>query len=301
MFLPKLKGYLTPEDGNEAVGLLEEYGDNALIVAGGTFIHALAARGLLAEIEALIDIQKLQLKFIKLGRDGLRVGAMTTFAQLEQAHEVQSMASLGAVKDALQYPPTQIKNMATVGGSVASSSPLFDLPVAFMALDGVVKSLGPRGAKTISLGEFFLDYFENALAGNEFLTELILPQLPPKSSSAFIKLETNANDLAILNVGVRVTVEASGVCEEARVVVGGGVGKVPVRAVSLERLLKGEELTDGLLNKAGQAGQADLEPVSDQRASSQYRSTVAKVLVQRALSRAVKRLVEGEKGNETTH
>jgi len=290
MFLPKLEEYLSPEDGREAVKLLEEYGDRALIVAGGTFIHALAARGLLYEIGALIDIQKLPLKFIQSGRDGLRVGAMTTFAQLEQAHEVQSMAPLGAVKDALRYPPAQIKNMATVGGSVASSSPLFDLPVAFMALDGVVKSLGPGGAREIRLGEFFSDYFENALAGNEFLTELILPHLPPKSSSAFIKLETNANDLAILNVGVRITVEASGICKEARVVVGGGVGKVPVRAVSSEKLLKEERLTDEILKKAGQAVQSDLRPVSDQRASSQYRLAVAKVLVERILSQAVTRL-----------
>lgn len=197
------------------------------------------------------------------------------------------MAPLGAVKDALQYPPPQIKNMATVGGSVASSCPLFDLPVVFMALDGVVKSMGPRGEREIALGEFFLDYFENALEKNEFLTELLLPPLPPGSSSAFIKLETNANDLAILNVGVRVTVEESGMCKDARVVVGGGVGKAPVRAVSSEKLLQGEKLTDELVKEAGQAARSDIRPVSDQRASSQYRSAVAKVLVERALRRAV--------------
>lgn len=287
MSLTKLREYRSPEDRNEVVKLLEKYGESALIIAGGTFIHALAARGLLAEIEALIDMQKLRLDFIKSGGRGLQIGAMTTFAQLAQAGEVQSMAPLGAVKDALQYPPPQIKNMATVGGSVASSCPLFDLPVVFMALDGVVKSMGPRGEREIALGEFFLDYFENALEKNEFLTELLLPPLPPRSSSAFIKLETNANDLAILNVGVRVTVEESGICKDARVVVGGGVGKAPVRAVSSEKLLQGEKLTDELLKEAGQAARSDIRPVSDQRASSQYRSAVAKVLVERALRRAV--------------
>ncbi|MFQ5738460.1 MAG: FAD binding domain-containing protein [Acidobacteriota bacterium] len=287
MSLTKLREYRSPEDRNEVVKLLEKYGESALIIAGGTFIHALAARGLLAEIEALIDIQKLRLDFIQSGGKGLQIGAMTTFAQLAQAGEVQSMAPLGAVKDALQYPPPQIKNMATVGGSVASSCPLFDLPVVFMALDGVVKSMGPRGEREIALGEFFLDYFENALEENEFLTELLLPPLPPGSSSAFIKLETNANDLAILNVGVRVTVEESGMCKDARVVVGGGVGKAPVRAVSSEKLLQGEKLTDELVKEAGQAARSDIRPVSDQRASSQYRSVVAKVLVERALRRAV--------------
>ncbi len=290
MSLVKLREYLNPEDRNEVVKLLEIYGDSALIVAGGTFIHTLAARGLLTEIEALIDIQKLRLGFIRSGAKGLKIGAMTTFAQLAHAGEVQSMAPLGAVKDASHHLPPQIKNMATVGGSVASSCPLFDVPVVFIALDGVVKSMSPRGEREISLEEFFLDYFENALEKDEFLTELLLPQLPPKSSSAFMKLQTNANDLAIVNVGVRVTAEESGVCKEARVVVGGGVGKAPVRAVSSERLLKGEKLTDELLKEAGQAVQSDLSPVSDHRASSQYRSVVAEVLVERALRRAVSRV-----------
>ena len=118
---------------------------------------------------------------------------------------------------------------------------------------------------------------------------MLLPQLPPKSSSAFLKLGTNANDLAILNVAVRVTVEKSGTCTEARVALGGGVGKVPVRAVSSEKVLKGEKLSDELLKEAGQAAGSDLSPVSDHRASSRYRSAVAKVLVERALGRAVSR------------
>lgn len=301
MSLSKLKEFLSPEDRNETVELLEKYGNRAVILAGGTFIHGLAARGLLTEIEAIINIQKLQLNFIKSGRDGLAIGAMTTFAQLEKARKVQNMTWLGAVKDALQYPPVQIKNMATVGGSVASSFPLFDLPVAFMALDGVVKSLGPGGPREIRLEKFFLDYFENALERNEFLTELLLPALALKSSSAFVKLQTNANDLALLNVGVRLTVDASGRCEEARVVVGGGVGKVPVRAVTAEKLLEGERFTDELLTTAGQAVSSELKPLSDHRASSQYRSAVAKVLATRTLSRAVARLAEGEQGNESTH
>ena len=116
------------------------------------------------------------------------------------------------------------------------------------------------------------------------------PRLPARSSSAFIKLETNANDLAIVNVAVRVTLDESGSCQEARVVVGGGVAETPVRALASENLLQGERISDELLQRAGVAAQADLQPMSDHRASAAYRSAMAKTLTERALQRAVARL-----------
>jgi xanthine dehydrogenase small subunit len=183
-----------------------------------------------------------------------------------------------------------MRNMASVGGCVATASPLFDLPVALMALDSSVKALGPRGAREIGLHKFFVDYFEHALEKGEFLTDVLLPKLPPRSASAFLKLETNANDLALLNVGTRVTLDESGICQDARVVMGGGVGKVPVRMVSCENVMKGQRPSPKLLVEAAEAVSRDLHPVSDHRASARYRSAVAKVYARRTLKRAIGRL-----------
>ena len=282
--------FLRPESGREVVELLTRYGNRALILGGGTFLHGLVARGLVSRVDALIDLQKVGLSYVKSEDGSLAIGATTTFTELGEADPVKSHPELGAVRDALQYPPAQIRNMATVGGCVASASPLFDLPVAFLALDGAVKALGPRGPRVIELHKFFLDYFEHALEKNEFLTEVQLPKLPSRSASAFLKLETNANDLALLNVGVRITLDQSGVCREARVVAGGGVGKVPVRAVSCENVLKGQRPSRRLLNESAQGVSRDLHPVSDHRASAQYRTAVAKVFVRRALNQAIARL-----------
>ncbi|MFQ5776692.1 MAG: FAD binding domain-containing protein [Terriglobia bacterium] len=291
----RVKEFFRPESSREVVELLTEYGDRALILAGGTFLHGLAARGVVSEVDALIDLQKVGLSYVKAETGTVAIGAMTTFAELGEADYVRSRPELGAVRDALQCPPAQIRNMATVGGSIASASPLFDLPVAFMALDGAVKTLGLRVSREIGLNEFFLDYFEHSLERHEFLTEVLLPRFPPRSASAFLKLETNANDLALLNVGTRITVDASGVCQEARVIVGGGVGKVPIRAVSCEDVLKGKRPNQGLLNKCAQVVSSDLHPISDHRASAQYRSTVAKVFVRRALIDTIDRLGVGLK------
>lgn len=290
MSLTSVKEYFTPGRTEEALELMETYGDGALIVAGGSFVHGLDARDLLTGIEALIDIQNLGLNQVTSDSAGLSVGAMVTFTQLEAVSEIQSSVDLAAVRDALTYPPVQIKNVATVGGNIAAACPYFDLPTAIMALGGVVQALGPRGSRDIPLPEFFDGLFQNTLENSEFVTGLSLPPLPARTTSAFIKLESNANDLAIVNVAVRVKLDESGYCREACVVVGGGVAETPVRATAAENRLQGEKMSDELMQQAGAAVQSDLQPMSDHRASAAYRSVMAKTLTERALRRAVDRL-----------
>lgn len=290
MSLSAVKEYLQPGSVREAVQLLTEYHDRAVVLGGGTFVHGLAARHVLPKVDAFIDLQRAGLTFVKLQADGLAVGATTTFAELSASEPVRANPALGAVLDALQYPPPQIRNMATVGGCIASATPLFDLPIAVMALDGRVKAEGPQGTREIGLHTFYLDYFEHVLERTELLTEVLIPKFPSKTASAFLKLETNANDLALLNVAVRVTLNDGGVCTDTRVVVGGGIGKVPVRAVSCEDVLKGRKPSAALLRESGNVVALDIHPVSDHRTSAKYRTTVAKVFVRRALERALARL-----------
>jgi CO/xanthine dehydrogenase FAD-binding subunit len=282
--------FLQPSSHQEVVELLVKHGERALVVGGGTFLHGLLARGVLHQLDVLIDLQNAGLSYVRQERDGLAIGATTTFAELAAAKLVENKPELGAILDALQYPPAQIRNMATVGGCVASATPLFDLPVAFMSLDSSVRALGPKGSREIGLHKFYLDYFEHVLERTELLTEVLVPKQPSRSASAFLKLETNANDLALLNVGVRITLDDKGTCRDARVVVGGGIGKVPVRAVSCEDVLKGQKPTLALVKESGNVVSFDIHPVSDYRTSAKYRSTVAKVFVRRALLRALDRL-----------
>jgi carbon-monoxide dehydrogenase medium subunit len=117
----------------------------------------------------------------------------------------------------------------------------------------------------------------------------VLPLPAKRTGSAFIKLDDNANDLAIVNVAVRITVDG-GTCADARVIVGGGCGNTPIRAASAEKVLVGADLGDDLMYDAGQAVAADIDPISDHRASAKYRRATAKVLVQRALDRAMSRV-----------
>ncbi|HXE89823.1 MAG TPA: FAD binding domain-containing protein [Terriglobales bacterium] len=290
MAFTEVKQYFRPTNPGEVVALLAQYGSSARLLGGGTFLHGIAARGLGLRLDALIDLQGAHLAYVKAEQSGLVIGSATTLAALTDAAPVQQSTALAAIADALRYPPAQIRNMATVGGCLAAASPLFDLPVALMALDASVHVLGPRGGREISLHEFFVDYFESALRHDELLVEARIPKHPPGSASAFLKLETNANDLALLNVAVRLTVDQTGTCRDARVIAGGGVGKAPVRAVSCETVLAGKRITPGLVEEAAEKVTADVHPVSDHRASAKYRAALAKVFVRRTLARALDRL-----------
>lgn len=290
MSLTSVKEYLTPAAREEVPALLKRFGDAGMIVAGGSFVHGLDARDLLLGIEALIDIRNLGLDELAADSGGLVMGTMVTFAQLQRLDAVQETAAFGAIRDALTYPPLQIRNVATVGGNIASACPYFDLPTALMALDGVVQAQGSSGPRDIGLEAFQSGMFENTLEADEFVTGIRVPAPAGGTASAFIKYETNANDLAIVNVAVRITRDDNGNCRDARVALGGGVAETPVRAQAAEELLEGKPLSEETIEEAGALARQGLEPMSDHRASAAFRSLLAATLTRRALRRAQNRI-----------
>jgi CO/xanthine dehydrogenase FAD-binding subunit len=293
MALPELKEFCLPESGSEVVSTLDKYGDGSLFVAGGTFIHGLEARGFLSGVEALIDLSQLGLDTIQAEKHGIRVGATVKFAALEQIPGLDTPA-FGALRDALSYPPLQIKNQATVGGSIAASCPFFDVPAAFQVLDGSVTTAGRNGSRDLPLEAVYSSLFENSLAADEYIASLFIPEQHSRSSSAYLKLETNANDLALVGVAVRITVgKALGrkdKIRDARVVLGGGLGQTFIRSAAAESVLNGETVSDELFEKAADAIAADIDPISDQRCSAEYRAAIGRVYVRRALHQATQRL-----------
>ncbi len=290
MALTSVETFYQPEDKHRVTELLQEHEDSAMIIAGGTFLHGLISRGLLYGIEALIDIQKLDLDFVESQTDGIEIGATTRFSQLQKADILKNNPWLGAISDALEYPPMQVMNSATIGGCVASSCPFFDLPTSFLALKAVVKVYGSEGDREIHLCDFFSGLFENVLNNDEFIVALKLPKAEEPCASAFIKLETNANDLAILNVAACLQMDAKENCQQASIYVGGGIGESPVKAPSAEAVLQGKRLNEELINEAAEAAKKDVDPLSDHRASAEYRKAMTGVLVKRTLVRALKRL-----------
>ena len=289
MALTTLTDILRPTTVEEVPRLLKEHGDSAMIMGGGTFIHGLVARGLVIGVEKLIDLSALKLNQLDLSRKTLKVGASVTFAALERSKEAHANEVLHALLDAVAYPPQQIKNAATIGGCVAGACPYLDLPIVMLALDAVAHVVGSNGKRDVLLEDLFISLFQTSLAEDEFIIGFTIP-LPSKSTaSSFEKLETTANDLSIVSVGVRVS---SGWLKSkpSRIFIGGGIGEVPFRCKQAEEIINGSKLEDSDIDRAAQAAADEIQPFGDHRASAEYRKKMTGVLVARNLHKARSRL-----------
>jgi CO/xanthine dehydrogenase FAD-binding subunit len=260
------------------------------VLAGGTTLHELAQRGLLDDVDALIDLQHLGLDYVRADRRGLHIGAMTTFTRLAADPLLRDNSSLQGLTEALaEIRPVQVRNVGTVGGAVCSGLPFFDLPPMLLALDARVRITGPRGPREVALERFYVNYFTTRLRPDELVTEIWLPSLPPGSRTAFQKFAITGDDWALINCGVRVTLDRRQVCRDARIALGGGVTPTIRRAHRAEAFLRRKVLNAGLIAHAVRTVGKAVETVNDARASAGYRQTLIQVLTQRALERVLAR------------
>jgi len=290
MALPELKEFCRPQSAAELSGVFKTYEDGALFVAGGTFVHGLEARGLLSGVQALVDLRRMGLDTLSADDRGWRVGATVNFTRLGKMPGIDAPA-FGALRDALACPPPQIRNMATIGGSIAASVPFFDVPAALLALDAVVTTSTGIATRELPLAGVYTGLFTNSLAPGEYISSVFVPRPAARTASAYLKLETNANDLALIGVAVRVTVDSSRRISDPRVVLGGGLNEIHIRSAAAEAVLQGATASEELFQRAAEAIGTEIKPMSDHRCSAQYRAAMGKVYVRRALQRALDRLV----------
>ncbi len=292
-FKPKL--YKTPSTEEEASRLLKQYGERARIIAGGTGIYEVSHRGLLSDVETLIDVSRLGLDYVRKSSRGsselLVLGSCTTMSELAGSTEILSRPELAAVVDALHaIQPIQVKNVATIGGAICTALPFFDLPVALFCLPAEVV-VSPMG-DTRPITDFIQGYFAVNLGAGEFVREIILQLSSNKSTaSAFKKFALTGDDWAIINSAARVTIGESGNIESATISLGGGIGEKPVLANNTSSAISGMKFSDEekLRVTIDSSIEEDIESVTDIRASSQYRMKIAKVMCRRAVLEACSR------------
>ncbi len=281
--------YVIVQSEAEATELLTKRGEKARIIAGGTGIYEVAHRGLFAEVEVLIDITRLNLNYVNVKERSLRIGSCATMTSIFEAVQLAGYPELGALLDALQaIQPLQVKNVATVGGAICTAIPFFDLPVSLIALGAEV--LIAPDSRTVKLVDFIKGHFAVDLQAGEFVKEVNVPLLERSEAvgSAFQKFALTGDDWAIINCGSRVKIKEDGLISEARVCFGGGVGEKPKRADKIERALVGSSAADenSLKTLLDDNVEQDLDPISDLRASSKYRTHLAKVLARRSILRS---------------
>lgn len=281
--------YLQPATLKEAIGLLQEFGKDAEMLAGGTNLLVWMKMEQRAP-RCVINIVNLpELKGMN-DKDGVfQIGALTTIRQLKTAPQIQETYTALAEACA-SFGSTQIQIMGTIGGNLCNGSPASDTVPALMAFDSELVLAGPHGERVLPIAKLLLGPGEVRLKKGEILTAVQLPIANPNTGSAFLKLSRVRADLA------KISVAAVIVRDEQRVVdcrlVYGSVGPTVLRAPEAEEVLIGETFNAELALKAGRVASKVILPIDDARSSAWYRREVAAPLTQDALRKAWERAGE---------
>jgi len=283
--------YMTPGTVEEAVSLLQKYesdGVEAKILAGGqSLVPLLNMR--MARPEVLIDLRKCSaLNYIREEGGVLAIGAMTSKRAVEDSALVKSRQPVLHAAT-LQIGHRPIRTRGTVGGSMAQADPAAEYPAMALLLGAEMKVVGPDGVRSIPAASFFITYLTTDLSSSEILTEVRIPVLPSGMGWSLQEIARRHGDFAMAGIALTLTLDASGACEDARVV-GFGLSATPLRLTAAEECVQGRHPSADLFRDAGSRAAAQIEdPLSDLHASADYRRHLAEVLVQRCLAEAVER------------
>lgn len=273
--------YFRPQRIEEAVESLSSFGEAARAIAGGT--------DLMVEkppfVNCLVDLTNLNLGYVDKEGGGIKIGALTTISELEESPVLQKGPYRAVAAAARSIGSPNIRNMATLGGNLCYGAPSADMPPSLIGLDAEARIFGPKGIRTVALKDFFKGVHKTVLKYDEILKEVFIPGPPTHTGTDFQKFGRTAVDLALVNVGVRVTCDGGGRCENS-VIVLGAVAPTPMRAAKAEEVLKGKKITEALIEKAALSASAEALPIDDVRASAEYRRELVVHLTKNALRNA---------------
>ena len=282
--------YHEPTTLKKVFSLMEKYGDEARVIAGGTSLIIMMRQRLLTPkvVISLARIPKFQ-KITYNTKDGLRIGAGARHRDIELSATVQKHYPL-LQETFRKVAQPRIRNMGTVGGNLAGGDPLTDPGASLIALDAEVTLSSSKGQRRLPLDEFFIDYYQTALEPGELLTEIHVPP-PQRPGWCHIKFTPRSiEDFA--TVGVAITLQArNGTCEDVRLGLN-SVASTIVRAKKAEAVLRGKSIDDATVQKMGEVAATECDPMDDNRGSAEYKREMVKVLVRRAASEALK-MIEG--------
>ena len=270
----------------EAVKLLQQLGEDARLIAGGQSLIPLMKMRL-ARPSALIDLNFLKdLGGIQRHNGELRFGAMARHADIENSGAVAAVPILHDC--AAGIADVQVRNLGTIGGSLAEADPSGDWGAVLLTLETSVRCFGPKGERTVPLEEFLKDAYTTILQHDEIVREVIVKVPPKNSGGAYVAFKRSAPVYATVSAAVQLTLDGKDSCKDARVVLG-CVGLTAIRARDAEAALRGKPLNDKIIQVAAEAAREAVEPQADMRGSADYKRALAAALVTRAITIAARR------------
>lgn len=284
MYPPSFE-YFAPTSLDEAVSILERFGDEAKVLAGGqSLIPLLKLR--FAAPRALVDINRIDGLDLMAEEDGaLRIGGRVRHRSCERSSLLRGRyQALGEAAPQISDP--LVRNLGTVGGSLAHADPQGDWGAVMLAMSATVEARGPKGTRSIPIEQFFDGPFTTVLEPTEVVTSVLVPDPGERAGGAYLKLERKVGDFATVGVAVHLALDGGRV---RRAGVGlTAAGPTNVKATEAERALVGAQLDDNAIRQAAELAAKAAEPKSDLRGSADYKRHVVRVFTEEGLRRAAR-------------
>ena len=284
--LPRFE-FLSPKTLEEAIVLMNQYGKNVNVIAGGTDLFPLMKKGelkpkyvlSLSHIEALREIQFLE-------KAGLKLGAMCTIAEIEKSQVIRERYPILA-QAASVLGSREVRNRGTVGGNLCNAAPSAEMAPSLLVLGARATIASSKGERVVPLEDFFVGPGKTALGIDEILARLEIPVIKPGSAGEYIKLGIKKTmDIALVGVAAMLSLASTdGICTEARLALG-AVAPTPIRARKAEKTLIGKKIDEGIMELAAETASEEASPIADIRASEAYRRAMVRVLTRRAMKHA---------------
>jgi CO/xanthine dehydrogenase FAD-binding subunit len=281
--------YEAPETLEGAVALLAGATGEALILAGGTDL-LVQLRADLVDPALIIDIKKIpEIRTVTEEKGGWRIGAAVTGAELKE-HPRLKQVWPGVVEAANLIGSTQVQGRATMGGNLCNGSPAADSVPALIAAGAVATLAGPQGRRDLPVEDVMLGPRTLALRKGEIVASFLLPPRPPRSSDAYLRfIPRTEMDIAVVGVGVSLTLDGAGTITAARVSLGAVAPRVLLVPEAAQAMV-GTRLDEAAQRRLEAAARMACRPIDDKRGTTEFRIDVAAVLTRRtaliALDRA---------------
>ncbi|MBN1458976.1 MAG: xanthine dehydrogenase family protein subunit M [Armatimonadetes bacterium] len=277
--------YTKPATVEEAIALLEGRGAGAMILAGGTDVIANLRDELIAP-ELLVDIKGIPgMSDIKLVGDTLFVGPLVTFSALMESKVIRDDFPV-FYEMATRVASRGVRNRATVAGNICSAVPCCDAGPVLLVHDARVHVMGPMGERSVPMTDWFAGSRKTALQLGEIVVGIAVPAASRTCAGSYVKLgRYRGEDLAQASVAILVSPQY-----EYRIAYG-SVGPTPRRAKKLEGAIRGQEPSEALFEKARKYIPRETSPITDIRATAEYRAHMLNVMFERGAKAAVARLL----------
>jgi len=281
----KAFGYVSAKDLEHAITLLGEHGARAKILAGGTDL-LVELKHAVHNPEVIVDVSRLhELKTIAVADDGLHIGALVTHSDIMNSPVIRDMFP-ALVAAAHSIGAMQTRNLGTLGGNLVTCVPSMDSGPALIALDASVTVASTEGQRRMPLADLFVGPRKTSLKPGDLLVDIVIPKENLGKPAAFEKFGLRKGQaLALVNVGASFWVGDNSVFVAPRIALG-AVAPTVIRAPKAEAFLDGCKISAEVMAEAGRIAAMEAKPISDFRASADYRRDLVAVLVKRALANA---------------